>query len=523
MKNRKILALELTILSFFLVMSVAGLNASAAGYGKGSGGGGGGGGGSTQPDYSDLFVLYRDASGIPILTPELCQQPIASEVFPGCNLTTEGYCLIPLDLATCTVLPEYATYTQEVEFGRTSAVRSPDSVINSQLEEALLSLNTAGCISLDPAGRLVYSSVVNGVTETRTIDSSLQNLAIYRELMTKGDASRIPLQGRPWLDMAAKALGAASDKEGKVSVDMVIYINQILGLTEADPPAPLVKQCIDVREEVMGKMETVQKCFLTMGGHTYNRTQNFLSLPSPKYIPAENPQDGWFEYLYEDSPGIFMIKQGPILGAVPELQDGTLEKAEIGGFAQAADDTRAVIQFMHSWPVIGDMATPVQCEATGDVYYDLSINADSGLQVPVRMVAGTEGREGSLTITNAGPATASGTVTLIGRYGGGFVKLLPIAEPSQTTNEDVFSVTLRELSTVTAADEPVATFFDNNDESFTDLPAGSSKTWSFSFSIDTATTIVWEATVSGPNDVNPNNDAVVEETKVTASRGGRGK
>ena len=520
MKKRGYLLIQSAVLSFLMAMSVTGLTAGAAGNGNG---GGGGGGGSTQPDYSDLFVLYRDANGVPILTPELCQQPIAKEVFPDCDVTAEGDCLIPVDPLTCTVLPEYAIYTQEVEFGRTSVVRSSDEVINAQLEEALLSLNTAGCISLDPAGRLVYSSVINGVTETHTIDSPLQNLAIYRELMMKGDASQIPLQGKPWLDMATRALGAAVDKTGKVSVDMVIYLNQILGLTEAVPPAPLAKECIDVREEVKGSMETVQKCFLT-SDYTYNRTQNFLSLPSPPYIPAGSPQAGWFEYLYEDTPGIYMIKQGPILDAVPELMaEQTLESSKIGGFAQAADDTRAVIEFMHLWPVIGDMVTPVKCEATGDVYYDVSISEDSGLQVPVRMVAGTEGREGSLTITNAGPATASGTVTLIGSYGGGFVKLLPLSASYQTTNEDAFAVTLRELDTVTAVDDPVSTFFDNNDESFTDLPAGSSKTWSFSFSMDTSTTIVWEATVTAPNDVNPNNDAVVEETKVTTSKGGRGR
>lgn len=522
MKKPRYLVFQAAVFSCLMAVSVADLAAKPAD----SGNGGGGGGGSAQPDYGDLFVLYRYPSGVPILTEDLCQQPLAKEEFAGCEETTDGDCLlIPVDPATCTVLPEYAILTQEIEFGRTSVVRSSDDVFDAQLEEALLSLNTAGCISLDPAGRLVYSSVINDAVETHTIDSPLQNLAIYRELV-KGNASQIPLKGN-WLDTAARALGAAVDKTGKISVDMVVYLNQILGLNEqAEPPAPLSQECIDVREEVKGNMEIVNKCFLTFGNDTeyvYDRTQNFLSLPSPPYIPAEAPQPGYFEYLYEDSPGIYMIAQGPILAAVPELQDEqTLISSKIEGFAQAADDTRAVIEFMHLWPVIGDMVTPVTCKVAGDVYYDLSISDQSGLQVPVRMVADTEGREGSLTITNAGPAMASGTVTLIGEYADGRpVELHPLSATYQRSGEDVFAVALHELDTVTAVAEDL-TFFDDNDESFENLPAGHSQTWTFSFSVDTATTVHWVATVTADpadDDVNLTNNTVTEETKVTASKG----
>ena len=97
----------------------------------GPGGGGGGGGGS--PDYGDLIVLYRDASGVPILSasqqvtdPEtgllvdggLCLQPVAAAgvdivdpitlVSIDCAKTPDGLCLIPVDQYSCSVLPEYA-------------------------------------------------------------------------------------------------------------------------------------------------------------------------------------------------------------------------------------------------------------------------------------------------------------------------------------------------------------------------------------------------------------------------------
>ena len=48
----------------------------------------------------------------------------------------------------------------------------------------------------------------------------------------------------------------------------------------------------------------------------------------------------------------------------------------IGGFAQAADDTRAVIDFMHSNPLPLGYETPVPCDAIpgDDAIYDVSIS-----------------------------------------------------------------------------------------------------------------------------------------------------
>ena len=43
--------------------------------GKGGGGGGGSGGGGEAPDLGDLFVLYRNADGVPILTTDSCSSP----------------------------------------------------------------------------------------------------------------------------------------------------------------------------------------------------------------------------------------------------------------------------------------------------------------------------------------------------------------------------------------------------------------------------------------------------------------
>jgi len=391
-------------------------------------------------------------------------------------------------------VPGYETYTQEIEFGRTNVARSPASVFDQQLEDVVVRLSTADCVTRDAAGRMVTSTVTDGVVASAAIDSPLQNLAIYKQLMLTGclgaETNPITLPADP-LDVAAVGIGAASDKTGKVSVDMVVYLNQILGLTDETVTTFLPKKCIEVKEEVMGVVQMVQKCFLdygpTGGNFAYGRGPHFGALPSPAYIPAAAPQDGWFEYLtvLDSTIPTFGIAQGPILGAVPELMANPgWMGANIGGFATAADDARAVIEFAHSWPIPSDYATPLTCAASGDTHYDVSISADSGLQVPVRMVAGTEGREFTLAVANAGPDAATGTVL---------------------------------LTAVDSNGASIPTF--PRSYSFT-LAPGTSQSWTEGFSISYKTTVTWTATITAAFDVNPSNNSVTETTTVIGKGGG---
>jgi hypothetical protein len=367
-------------------------------------------------------------------------------------------------------------------------------VLATQLEDAAIKLSTADCVTLDPAGRMVTSTVTDGVVTSAEIDSPLQNLAIYYQLMRTGylGAATAPLTlPASALDTAARGLGAASDKTGKVTVDMVAYINQILGLTDETVPVFLPRKCIAVKEEVKGVVQMVRKCFLdygpTGGNYAYSRTGNFGALPSPAYIPASGPVDGWLEYLavLTDTP-TFYIANGATLAAVPELLAApALTGTDIAGFALAADDSRAVIDFMHTWPVPGNYSTPLSCTASGVVHYDVSISPDSGLQVPVRMVAGTEGREFTLTVANAGPDTATGIVG---------------------------------LTAVDATGATIPTF--PRTYPFT-LIAGSSQSWTEGFSLTYATTVKWTATVTAPDDINLGNNVVTATTQTTGGGGGR--
>lgn len=485
---------------------------------------GGGGGGNEPPDFGDLIILDRDDDGVPNLDGNQCQQPIAfpSDTCPAECVLGDDPLLVATDPLTCAIAAGCSTCTKEVDFGRINLARASESVLESQLEDVIVSLAIADCVSLDPAGRLVASAnaditngslVPNGFVRgassaaadetalTNTIDSPLQNLAIYRQLMLTGDLG-VPLpDGVDVLDAAARGLGVALDKLGEGNVDMVAYLNHILGLSDPATATYLdEKICIDVKEEVMGTVQLVEKCFLDYSAYGYERESNFGSLPAPAYIPEATPMDGWFEYLEQvpaSQPPLFQITQGPILNAVFPDGIGGYElgftDGNIGGFAQAVDDTRAVVQYMHNWAVPAEFETLVPCDAVpGPGNYDLSISEESGLQVPKQMIATAEDREFVVNVANAGPDAATGLVI---------------------------------VTAVTAAGGPVLVdgLEGPFEFEFIDLAAGTSASWTTVLTIQEPherTTISWEATIEAEHDVNPGNNSVTAITNVKVTGGG---
>jgi len=483
------------------------------------------GGGQAPPvDFGDLVILYRGDNGVPLLTPQdgdtgRCQQPLAFNLTDPADSCPDS-CVVGayqdstvdvvyVDQTTCAVSDNCAPCTQEVDFGRINEARSSDEVFDSQLQDVVFNLATSDCaISLDPAGRMVTGTIpdpsVPNVYTTSAIDSPLQNLAIYRQLILTGSIGiTLPADA---LVTAARGLGAASDKTGEVNVDMVAYLNQTMGLTDEATATILdPKICIEVREEVQGAVQLVRKCFLNYGTYEYHRQSNFTALPDPPYIDdslgsAGDDVPGWFEYLaLVPDTSFFQIEQGPILDAVfPDSPFVGFDGSDIGAFAQAADDTRGVINFMHNWPVpnADEYATPVPCNARTDIAYDVSIPEQSGLQVPRNIVTGTEGREFIVTVANAGPDPATGTVTVTAEVADGSPAPGPWTYP------------------------------------FTDLAAAQSVAFTQLFTAPTvseATTITWRADIDAPYDpddgpLGGNNTATATSSvRLTGGGGGDGR
>jgi len=188
-----------------------------------------GGGGNPQPgdtkgdDYGDLVLLLRNPiTGEPALDEE-----------GNLQVCTSLDCSTYVSMVDGEI-PE-GTTTFEVDFGRASVARSPTNVIEHSLDEALAKLTADGAvISTDAAGRITIT--VDGVTST--IDSPLENLALYIDLMEGlasegGSATVTALGDLATLDTAASLLAGVADKTGDIGLDFVAYENVIAGIVKS--------------------------------------------------------------------------------------------------------------------------------------------------------------------------------------------------------------------------------------------------------------------------------------------------
>jgi hypothetical protein len=198
--------------------------------GKAGGGGKPFGAGTKKGDlYGDMYILLRDTNGVPVVVDG--KEQIIAFVYDAAGA------LVPLKDATGTlvVIPynaegdlmttvtvgttTYDVYPGEVEFGRLSVSRSPSKVLDHALTEALDKLKAATTVTLDATGRLL----VDGLT----IDSPLENLALYDRYMTTGTLPGVTL---PAGFNPAALFAAAADKTGAINVDTVVYLNSVLGI-----------------------------------------------------------------------------------------------------------------------------------------------------------------------------------------------------------------------------------------------------------------------------------------------------
>lgn len=277
--------------------------------------GGGNAGDDTKKggEYGDIWVILRDDNGVPILDANGNIQPCLD---PGCTqyvqLTADGE--LP---------PEYADDVIAVEFGRLNISRSPSKVLDHALTEALSKLDggvLGDTVTLDPSGRLV----VNG----STIDSPLENLALYEALLTtpavdgfvtlsvtvqaEGEGTvtysfSVPESMR--LDIAASAIAAASDKTGDLNVDEIVGIS--------------------------GFMDSADELAALVGSYTYDRNTTYAGVQV------------WI--LVETSPGVFQPQLVNILDVVQFNDLPTIDGDADGidRFAQAADDALQVLEYIH--------------------------------------------------------------------------------------------------------------------------------------------------------------------------------
>jgi hypothetical protein len=148
----------------------------------------------------------------------------------------------------------------EVELGRLNVSRAPGKVLAHAEGEALATYSEAMAelynLDADQAAALLSTHF----REVSRYDSPLQNLALYKDVMTFGNSQLGTIDPNvspaSQLDLAAIFLGSASDKTIPISEDTVTALNRILGLVEMNP---------DDRSTLATKAETVREAILV--GH----------------------------------------------------------------------------------------------------------------------------------------------------------------------------------------------------------------------------------------------------------------
>jgi hypothetical protein len=302
-------------------------------------------------DYGDLYVLYRDLdnSGVPFMLEingEYYVQPLdedgylierySNEDAPG-EVYTENE-----DQWGELVNP---TAVQEVDFGRLNIVRSPTSVLNQALGEALKVLDPdngdvyPATISLDFCGRLTSEYFNEELNEwvVKTIDSPRENMAIYRTIMQDLTDDRLAFLGTlDPLTIAASCFAAGSDKTGTVDVDEVVYINGFMDC-EGNNAIPNEND-YDFNNE-QNYYYNFDEPGEGQSAFSYNRAEAY----GARWLSIKTlfPNNTWDEEV------ITVLEAMENRGLFTERWDemGTLTPVE--SFAKAVDDAVQVLDFVH--------------------------------------------------------------------------------------------------------------------------------------------------------------------------------
>lgn len=262
--------------------------------------------------YGDMWVIARDTNGVPILKDGFVQ-PLDSQ---GnlIELDDEGH---PVD----------ETLTIEVELGRLNVGRAPSKVLERRAEEVITLFKEATAVATDPAGRLVITNADNG---SKTIDSPLENLALYVALMTTGTIPGVTdLPGTDFdhlvdgeqttadLVSATSLLAGAADKTSPLTPDEIAYVNAF----------------VDINTEKTG---SVTYSVVDYSAFAYDRSETYGDVTTTVLVQQET--GNWRPTEVNVYEAVFGEVDYSITGS-------------ISAFTQAADDARAIVNFVHEYEV----------------------------------------------------------------------------------------------------------------------------------------------------------------------------
>lgn len=276
--------------------------------------------------------------------------------------------LIPLD-PECNIPDVYAdtwgTQVMEADSGRFNIARSPQEVMDSAYEEAIATCNQALAFSLDAAGRLVLELPTvdasgEPTTYLKTIDAPAENLALYQRVMQNGclSATENMALSQDAINLlnssgmghlvcgngdvpdeqdflrAASFMGGSGDKTGRVTVDLVIYLNNRLEVND-------IVWSENKQEVTIG--------YFDFQGASYNRGDTHLTStadllePPLGNDPAVYPAS--FDVVYDMS-----VYEKVFTTDWPNGEGNpVVMNTPIINFVRAADDATSIINYIHNY------------------------------------------------------------------------------------------------------------------------------------------------------------------------------
>ena len=301
-------------------------------------------------DYGDLYVLLRNEDGVPLMESlsiedehgeEIIWYPLVMAFDANGLPVMEANDYVALAVNEEGEIHDNNYFPKEVEFGRINLIRSPNSVLEDGLDEAISSLLMGDYITTDASGRLVavYGQedwfVEIAEEDDKTIDSPRENMAIYKELMQNGFDGDLgflldegnKIKEEDLLLIAASAYAAGSDKTGTVLKDEIAYTNGFMEAYNAEDAISLTDFYADCEDSYYKNL-----MFYNFRNFEYNR---------------EIYRYRWVKITTLDGLGSYEVGVHSILDVVPFSEKSSGNVSNLEGFTMACDDAVQVLEFIH--------------------------------------------------------------------------------------------------------------------------------------------------------------------------------
>ncbi|WP_372754475.1 hypothetical protein [Labilibaculum sp.] len=371
----------------------------------------------------DGYIIYESSTD-PDLEPVAKTEFVLIEPIDGYVVGSEN--VISLYDAEGEVLTEVANHVTPIEMGRLNIIRSPSTVLSKRMTEVIKNFGdgTVANVTRDFCGRVMMLRTEEALAEDnedKPIDSPLENLAIYKELLLHGfdglaDANGLNFlieedltyggfdfkfrEDNDWgngaksyselinkeqlvMNMAAACISAGSDKTSTLLIDEIVFVNLFMGIPEVSRNdiyekaeegnvtcfLPTICQEVRMMNKTTKEQYSKYIYYIDLSSFDYDRTKFEETYLDYVTIVADTDEDGnvigsHTETLVEDLTLDQILK-----GEAPLTQDAidtyrytTEGKLTTGavGFASQADDYVQALEVVHNNEefLVWDIATP---------------------------------------------------------------------------------------------------------------------------------------------------------------------